>query len=496
MPSTTIVVGISVAYLVASLAVGMWPGRKASGTASGFVAGDRSLGLVLMYFITGATIFSSFSFLGAPGWAYTRGAAAFYILGYGALGLVPLYFLGPRAARLGRRYGFVSQAEMVAHRYNMRSVAGVMAFLSVVAFVPYLALQIKGAGYVLFAVSGEAVPIWLGGAIVYGVVMIYVLRSGVLGVGWTNTFQGVFMMVLAWGLGLYLPYKLYGGVRPMFEQIVATNPGHLTPPGLTSSGEPWSWAGYTTAVLMSIIGFSVWPHLFMKAFTAKDEKTLKRTVVLYPTFQIFLVPLFLIGFAGIHFGSSPEASDQILPHMLMNMEIPAVLVGFFCAGALAASMSSGDAMVHAAASIAIRDGGVRACGWKIDEHQQRRWIRWAVVGVMIASYLLAMLYRGDLVSLLLAAYGPIGQFFPVVVATLCWRRATGAGVLAGLVAGGLVTVLFTIWGDLRPWPDIHAGIYGIAVNTPLLVLVSLLTGGSDSRRDDEYLAVAGDPTAT
>ena len=88
MPSTWIVVGISVAYLAASLAVGMWPGRKASGTASGFVAGDRSLGLLVMYFITGATIFSSFAFLGGPGWAYQKGAAAFYILGYGALGLV------------------------------------------------------------------------------------------------------------------------------------------------------------------------------------------------------------------------------------------------------------------------------------------------------------------------------------------------------------------------------------------------------------------------
>ena len=42
----------------------------------------------------------------------------------------------------------------------------------------------------------------------------------------------------------------------------------------------------------------------------------------------------------------------------MNMEIPALLVGLFCAGALAASMSSGDAMAHAAASIAVRDGVV------------------------------------------------------------------------------------------------------------------------------------------
>ena len=146
MSSSWIVIGISVAYLAASLIVGMWPGRKASGTTAGFVAGDRSLGLVVMYFITGATIFSSFAFLGGPGWAYKKGAAAFYILGYGALGLLPFYFLGPRAARLGRKYGFISQAEMIAHRYGMRSIAGAMAIISVAAFVPYLALLILTCG--------------------------------------------------------------------------------------------------------------------------------------------------------------------------------------------------------------------------------------------------------------------------------------------------------------------------------------------------------------
>jgi solute:Na+ symporter, SSS family len=32
------------------------------------------------------------------------------------------------------------------------------------------------------------------------------------------------------------------------------------------------------------------------------------------------------------------------------------VVGLFCAGALAASMSTGDALLHGAASIAIEDG--------------------------------------------------------------------------------------------------------------------------------------------
>jgi SSS family solute:Na+ symporter len=471
VPSSAVVFGVSALYLAVCLGLGLWPGRKASASAAGYVAGDRTLGLVLMYFITGATIFSAFAFLGAPGWAYSRGAAAFYILGYGALGFAPLYFLGPRAARLGRAHGFVTQAEMVSARVRSPAVAGVMAAISVVAFVPYLALQMKGAGYVLSAVTRGAIPDWAGAALVYGVVLIYVLRSGVLGVGWTNTFQGLFMMVLAWGLGLYLPHALYGGVGPMFDRLAAERPELLLAPGLTSGGEPWSWGEYSSAIVISVVGFSVWPHLFMKAFTARDERTIRRTVVLYPTFQVFLVPLFLIGFCGVFFQPAPEQADQVLPHMLMNMELPALLVGLFCAGALAASMSSGDAMVHAAASIVVRDGVVTAGGRRLAPEDERRWIRVSVVALMGIAYAVAVVYEGSLVFLLLSAYGAVVQFAPGVVATLYARRVDARGVLAGLLAGSAVTVVLVLWPDLRPLP-VHAGLYGLAVNLAALGIVT------------------------
>jgi len=488
-PETWVVVGISAAYLAASLIIGLWPGRQASGTAAGYVAGDRALGLVLMYFITGATVFSSFAFLATPGMAYSRGAAAFYVLGYGALGFVPFYFLGPRAARLGREYGFVTQAEMVGERFRLPLIAGLMAVISVVAFVPYLALQIKGAGYVLSTATHGAVKPWIGGALVYGVVLIYVFRSGVLGVGWTNTFQGVFMLTLAWGLGLYLPHTLYGGVREMFERIAQERPELLLAPGLDGRGNAWGWGEYSSAVFVSCVGFSVWPHLFMKAFTARDDRTIRRTVVLYPTFQIFLVPILLIGFAGVLFHGTPSRPDEILPYMLMNMPIPAVLVGLFCSGALAASMSSGDAMAHAAASIAVRDGLVEALGLRLGSAQQRRAIRVGVVAVMVLSYVLAVLYQGDLFRLLLWAYGPIGQFAPVVAATLYWRRASGAGVLAGLLGGAVVTMLFWAYPDLRPF-SVHEGVYGLAVNVALLVAVSLATRRSVPERERRFFDVA------
>lgn len=481
-----VVVAVIAGYLAISLVVGVLPGRRASRTATGYVAGDRTLGLVLMYFITGASIFSAFAFLGAPGFAYSRGVAVLYILGYGAFGFLPFYFLGPRAARVGVRHGFVTQAEMVASRFGMPALAGLMALVSLAAFVPYLALQMHGAGYVLETVTRGAVPSWAGAALVYSVVAVYLLHSGVLGVGWTNTLQGIFMMALAWGLGLWLPGELYGGVGGMFEAIQRARPELLDPPGLGPDGRPWAWSEYGSAVLVSAAGFSCWPHLFMKAFSARDTRTIRRTVVLYPTFQIFLVPIFLIGFAGVLFEPAPPRPDQVLPHLLMNMEIPALLVGLFCAGALAASMSSGDAMAHAAAAIVVRDGVVTALGRELSPERQRRLIRIVLVGVLVAAYAVTLLYRGSLVVLLLRAYAGIVQLAPGLVATLYVRRATGAGVLAGLAGGTVAATALTIRPDLRPWP-VHAGAYGLAVNVALLAVFSALGRAPE---DGGFLRVA------
>lgn len=481
------VVAIAALYLGACLLIGMWPSRRASDSATGYVAGDRSLGLFVMYFITGATIFSAFAFLGMPGWAYSRGVAAFYVIGYGVFGFLPFYFLGPRAARLGRAHGFVTQAEMVAYRFTTPKLAGLMALISALAFVPYLALQMKGAGYVLHAMTDGALAEWQGAAIVYAVVATYVLKSGVLGVGWTNTFQGIFMMVLAWTLGIYLPTKLYGGVGPMFERIASERPELLAPPGLTGAGTAWSWSEYSSAVLVSTIGFSMWPHVFMRAFSARSDETLRRTVILYPTFQLFLVPILILGFAGVLFASAPGKADEVLPHLLMHAELPAVVVGLFCAGALAASMSSGDAMLHATASILVRDGWITAFGRQMEPRTERAWIRVWILIVVVASYATAILYEDDLVNLLLYAYGPVTQFAPVVVATLCWSRATPAGAVAGLLSGTAVNLTLHIAPQLRPFP-LHAGLYGLAINTVMLIVVSLRsTPTADSR---EFLEVA------
>jgi solute:Na+ symporter, SSS family len=479
-----LVSAITAAYLLLTLAVGLFSGRRASSSVQGFVAADRGFGLVVMYFVIGATVFSAFAFLGGPGWAYSRGAAALYILAYGVAGMAPWYFLGPRAAALGRRFGYITQAQMLVGRFPSRALSLFLAVITLVAFVPYITLQISGAGIVIGAVTNGHVPFWLGSAVAYGVVLTYVLYGGVSAVGWTNVVQGAFMIVIAWTLGLYLPYHLYGGIGPMFEQIAAARPELLTVPGLDGAGRPWTWGEYSSAVVVSALGFTMWPHLFMKAFTARSDDTIRRTVVLFPTFQLFLIPVFLIGFAGVLFPTAPATPDAILPHMILSTGLPAVVVGLFCAGALAASMSTGDALLHGGASIAVEDG-IRPFV-RMDDATQRRLMRALVVVVGLTAYAFALSTPATLVRLLLWSYGVIVQIAPVMIAALFWQRATTAGALTGIVGGTLATLLFFLYPDARP-VTIHEGLLGAAVNVALLVSVSLATRPQPAEHASAFL---------
>ena len=480
-------------YLAANLVIGLIPRARSTVTVAGYVAGDRNFGTMIMFFVTGASIFSAFAFLGGPGWTYSRGGAAYYILSYGVLGIAPWLFLGPWSARLGRKHGYVTQAGMLAHRFQSKGVAVVAGIVSVIAMIPYIALQMRGAGIVIEQVTQERIPLPLGAALAYAVVLVYVWHSGVMGVGWTNVFQGVFMIVLAWALGIYIPYRLYGGVGQMFEQIAAARPELLTVPGLGANGEPWSAGAYTSAVLVSAIGFMMWPHLFMKAFAARDDATIRRTIVLFPSFQIFLIPLFLVGFAGVLYSPAPADADAVMPHLVLSMGLPSLVVGLFCAGALAASMSTGDALVHGVASIAIEDvhGGLRRT--ELDDYERRRWIRAAALIAGVIAYAVALASGQSLVGLLLGAYGSIVQLAPPIYGAFFWRRATAVGAISGLVAGITVTGLLVLQPDWRPL-GLHQGLVGLAVNIVTLVTVSLLTKPPPQKHVEEWYATSRNST--
>lgn len=473
-------------YLFFILFLGSSAGRGRESSVVEYIAASRNLGFFVMYFLMGGAIFSAFAYLGGPGWAYSKGAASFYILGYCALGLVPWWLWGPRALRAGKKFHYVTQAQLFTDRFQSKALSVIIAVVSVLAFIQYITLQMKGSAYVFEVASGGRIPFWAGALIAYVVVVIYVFYGGVRGVAWTNVFQGAFMITIAWILGLYFAFKLYGGPGEMFRQILEAKPAHL----LVGPGTKMSFAAFSSALLVSVLGFAMWPHLFMKAYTAESERVLKQTIVMYPTFAIFLVPVLFIGFAGI-MQVTPDvlgAPDRILPWMFIHMKFPAIIVGLVLAAALAAAMSTQDTITHAAGSIFAQDLVEPLKKEKHTDEEATMWIRISVVGFGAVSYLVAIFGGQTLVSLLLGAYGSIVQLLPLAVATFFWPRATKAGAICGLLVGVLYNYGIVLHIIPKFW-GIHAGIQGLVLNFIVLIIVSLLTKPMDKEHVRKFVTL-------
>jgi SSS family solute:Na+ symporter len=153
------------------------------------------------------------------------------------------------------------------------------------------------------------------------------------------------------------------------------------------------------------------------------------------------------------------------------------IIGIMLSGALAAAMSTGANLAHTASTVLVRDLFVAVFKRDMPESRVVMLTRAFVVVLSVIAYLLALVNPASLVDLLLGAYGGVVQFLPLIVAVFFWKRATKAGAWAGLISGSLVTLLFTFGGVIgvsTPF-EIHAGIWGLIVNTVVLVGVSLAT---------------------
>jgi SSS family solute:Na+ symporter len=492
--------GVVLVYLVATVVLGVLAGRRGRGDTNDYVAGERSFGPLVMYFVVGATIFSAYALLGTPQRVVAKGSDAFYVLAYGAVGLVPLFFFGARVRRIGARERFMTQAELLSARFESPRLSVVMGLATVASFVPYLVIQLKGAGLVMEAVTGW--PPLAGATLVYVAVLVYVIAGGVRGVGWTNVVQGVAMLVVIWVLGLWIPIALYGSIPAMFDRVVAEHPEFLTLPG---PGQQSPISRYSSEILVSILGFSMWPHVFMKCFTARSARLVQLSVVWYPTFLFFLVPLLLLGYVAVLAGG--PADDTVLLWLvdrLAGHPLHSLLFAFVAFAVLAASMSTGDALMHAGGSILVRDvllpldgrplvvalvRGARARRWlpapprpdaplREDEAGQTRTIKGLVVVMLVAGLaMLGVAGQTSIVDLLLLAYAVPIQFLPLVLAGLYWRRAGRRGGEWGL-CGGLLTVGL-VFALQQAAPELAArinplqlelGVLGLLVNVGGMVL--------------------------
>ena len=189
----------------------------------------------------------------------------------------------------------------------------------------------------------------------------------------------------------------------------------------------------------------------------------------------------------LQFGELRLGADMI---MLATPELgglPYVVSGLVAAGGLAAALSTADGLLLTISNALVHDTALlRGPGMRVSENRVILSKFMLLAAAMLAA-LVAAFKPAEIISLVAASFSLAAAiFFPALVLGLHWRRTTRAGVVAGMLAGGGLTVLYLLlaspgwraWWGLAPgglWWGIHpvsAGVFGVPAGFVVMLVVS------------------------
>ncbi|MFC3477233.1 sodium:solute symporter family protein [Halobacterium litoreum] len=475
--------------MVVALAVGVVAYRATDRTAEDYYLAGRGLGTGVLLFTTFATLLSAFTFFAGPNIAYATGPEWILVMGLmdGVLFGLLWYLLGYRQWLLGNEHGYVTLGEMLGDRFGSRTLRGLVAAVSIFWLFPYVMLQQIGAGEALAGLTNGAVPYWAGAGFITLFMILYVALSGMRGVAWTDTLQGVFMLGVTWVAFLWIAAEISGTTGGLS--------GALTAEFRALGGGPNTPQWMLSQAIGIAFGVTMFPQVNQRFFVAKSERVLKRTFAVWPLLVVLLfVPAFLMGAWAQGVGIALPQGENIVP-VLLNEYTPGWFAALVVAGALAAMMSSSDSMLLSGSSYFTRDLYRPFVNADASDRREDFLGRVGVAAFAIAAFVGSLFRPGSLLEVGETAFGGFAQLAPPVAVALYWRHTTKSGMLAG-VAGSQAFYLATTFGPTLSVAGVpilastYFGwfnqIVGLVLGLALTVGVSAVTAPATSENREAY----------
>src|SRR4051794_21452933 len=285
---------IILAFVALAIGLGLRARRGHDMDLEQWSVGGRGFGTLFVFLLMAGEIYSTFTFLGGAGLVYGSGGAAYYILGYGTLAYVLSYWLLPAVWRYATPRKLLSQADVFTSKYDSPTLGVVVSIVAVVAMIPYLALQLKGLGIIVSQTSygsiSSTAAIWLGAV----VLSLYVVASGIHGSAWTAAIKDVLTLGVVAFIGLYLPIHYFGSIGEMFHRVDEAKPGFAV-----LSGDQLTPVWFSSTVLLTALGFYMWPHTFGSSLAARNEDVFRRNAIFMPLYQLLIAFVLLVGFTAV-----------------------------------------------------------------------------------------------------------------------------------------------------------------------------------------------------
>ena len=503
---TTICILISVVvYLVGMLVIGFVYSKNS--TSEEFYLGGRKLGPIVTAMSTEASDMSAYLLMGVPGLALFCGVAE---AGWTAIGLALGTYLNwllvaKRLHRYSIKIDAITVPDFLARRFHDKTklIETIGALVIIIFFVPYTASGFAACGKLFNSLFGfDYMPAMIISA---AVIVAYCATGGFMAASVTSLIQG-FVMTIALIIVLVFGINVAGGWSAVVENAKAI-PGYLSFSSSTDiiSAQPKS---YTPLMIVSTLawalGYFGMPHVLLHFMAAKDEHKLgfsRRFATVWVVVSLSVAVI--IGLVGCTMAKTGAialpATEAEAENMIVNTSallatkgiVPALIAGIIIAGILAATMSTADAQLLAAASGVTHNILTDVFGIKLSDKKTMTIARITVIGVAILGILFASNPASSIFRVVSFAWAGFGATFgPVMLFALFWKRCNYQGAIAGMISGA-VTVF--IWKYLiAPLGGVFA-IYELLpsfiVACIFIVVVSLCTAAPEKEIQDEFNSV-------
>ncbi|MBQ6886147.1 MAG: sodium/proline symporter PutP [Lachnospiraceae bacterium] len=491
-----------VIYLMVMLAIGFVFSKKNSNSED-FYLGGRKMGPIVTAMSAEASDMSSWLLMGLPGLAYLSGICdpAWTAIGLGIGTWVNWLIVARRLRRYSANINAITVPEFFSKRYHDKAniLNVIAAVVIIVFFIPYTASGFAACGKLFNSLFGVD---YMTAMIISALVIVgYTIMGGFRAVSTTDLIQSI-VMTMALVVVVCFGISTAGGVDAVIENAKAL-PGYLS---MNASYDPVSGTSGTYGAITVVstlawgLGYFGMPHILLRFMAVEDEKklVLSRRIATVWVFIAMAVAIF-IGVVGLGMtkagalefleGSSSETIIVKIAGLISSHGIfPAIVAGIILAGILAATMSTADSQMLAAASSVSQNIVQDFLHIKLSEKKSLVVARITIVAISLIGIILARDPNSSvfgIVSFAWAGFG--GAFGAVTLCALFWKRSNRWGALAGMVSGGIMVFVWKY--VVRPiggiW-NIYELLPAFLVSLFFIIVVSLLTKTPDESIEKEF----------
>ncbi|MBN2417920.1 MAG: cation acetate symporter [Deltaproteobacteria bacterium] len=537
--NTGIVIGFILFFVVLSILITWYSSRYNRSTTDFYVAGKGVPWIQVGIAMVGSYL-SAASFLGCPGDIGVFGIDSIWLsIGFfGGYMALLLLIAGPL-----RNVGSFTVAGALHHRYPDDKIKLVIMLSTVIISTFYLVPQMLGAGLLFEMLLGWN---FVYVTIALGILMtVYIVFGGMKSTLYNQVIQALFlwatMVVLVFMAYFLIGHGSFTGIFEAASEVVPPTIAGKNPEVVAAiAGLPADQAIATARQMMPdaasvmdigvksqstlamistvvalVFGTAGLPHILIMFFTVPSARAAKRSVTLcifaLGIFYLFAIILGFLLFPAIYpklvSWISQGSSGVGLAKNMAVLEISRIvggpwLMAIGAAGAVAAILSTSAGLMITVASSISHDLYKVYINPNATDRQEMNIAKIVTLFMSAASVVLAVaLKKENIAWLVMLAFSiAASAVFPAMLATLWWKRATRQGVIASILTGLLVSVLFIVMlltgVDNDPLFGLPTsggpGVFGVTAAFTVLFVVSLCT--RDTGKDAEgFLSLAHKP---